>query len=211
MIAINLVFEDQLSEAVLRVILKQSRKNFEVLRCFPDLTRRHSSSGFGYIKSKIKDFNQAAKGMPFLVLTDLDKEECAPKLIREWLPVEPHPNLIFRVAKREVESWVMADRNAFADFLRIPLIKIPINIDDELEDPKAFLVKMARKSKDLSIRNAIVPQSATSKMGPDYNARLISFVMDRWKLERAVKHSDSLKRAVNAINNFQPITSFRTF
>jgi hypothetical protein len=43
-IAINLVFEDQLSEAVLRVILKQSRKNFEVLRCFPDLTRRHSDS-----------------------------------------------------------------------------------------------------------------------------------------------------------------------
>jgi hypothetical protein len=55
---------------------------FEVLRCFPDLTRQHSSSGFGYIKSKIKDFNRAAKGMPFLVLTDLDKEECAPKLIR---------------------------------------------------------------------------------------------------------------------------------
>lgn len=211
MIAINLVFEDQLSEAVLRVILIQSRKNFEVLRCFPDLTRQHSSSGFGYIKSKIKDFNQAAKGMPFLVLTDLDKEECPPKLIRDWLPVKPHPNLIFRVAKREVESWVMADRNAFADFLRIPLTKIPINIDDELDDPKAFLVKMARKSKDQEVRNAIVPQSVTSKMGPDYNARLISFVKDKWNLERAVQHSDSLKRAVNAINNFQPITSFRSF
>jgi hypothetical protein len=210
-ISINLVFEDQLSEAVLRVILTQSRKNFEVLRCFPDLTRQHSSSGFVYIKSKIKDFNRAAKGMPFLVLTDLDKEECAPKLIREWLPVKTHPNLIFRVAKREVESWVMADRNAFADFLRIPISKIPINIDDELDDPKAFLVKIARKSKEPAIRNAIVPQSATSKMGPDYNARLISFVKDKWNLQRAVRHSDSLKRAANAINNFQPITGFHSF
>lgn len=211
MIAINLVFEDQLSEAVLRVILKQSRKNFEVLRCFPDLTRQHSSSGFVYIKSKIKDFNQAAKGMPFLVLTDLDKEECAPKLIREWLPVKLHPNLIFRVAKREVESWVMADRNAFADFLRIPAAKIPFNIDDELDDPKAFLVMMARKSKDRAIRNALVPKHAAGKVGPDYNGKLASFVQEKWNLQRAVQHSDSLKRAANAINNFQPITSFSSF
>jgi hypothetical protein len=80
-----------------------------------------------------------------------------------------------------------------------------------LDDPKAFLVKIARKSKDLAIRNAIVPQSATSKMGPDYNARLISFVKDKWNLQRAVHHSDSLKRAANAINNFQPITSFHSF
>ena len=149
--------------------------------------------------------------MPFLVLTDLDKDECAPKLIREWLPVKPHPNLIFRVAKREVESWVMADRTAFADFLRIPIAKIPINIDDELDDPKAFLVNMARKSKDPAIRNAIVPQSAYSKIGPDYNARLISFVKNKWNLKRAVRHSDSLKRAANAINNFQPVKSFRSF
>ena len=148
MIRINLVIEDNLSEEVLRAILKQSIKNYEVIGRFPDLRRLSSSGGFGYIKSRIKGFNNAAKEMPFLVLTDLDKEECAPKLIKEWLPVKLHPNLIFRVAKREVESRVMADRNAFADFLRIPTAKIPINIDDELDDPKAFLVMMARKSKD---------------------------------------------------------------
>jgi hypothetical protein len=211
MIRINLVIEDNLSEEVLRAILKQSIKNYEVSGRFPALRRLSSSGGFGYIKSRIKGFNNAAKEMPFLVLTDLDKEECAPKLIREWLPVRLHPNLIFRVAKREVESWVMADRNAFADFLKIPTVKIPFNIDDELDDPKAFLVMMARKSKDRAIRNAIVPKHAASKVGPDYNGKLASFVQEKWNLQRAVQHSDSLKRAVNAINNFQPTTSFRIF
>ena len=207
MIRINLVIEDNLSEEVLRAILKQSIKNYEVIGRFPDLRRLRSSSGFGYIKSRIKGFNNAAREMPFLVLTDLGKEECAAKLIREWLPVKSHPNLIFRVAKREVESWVMADRNAFADFLKIPTAKIPFNIDDELDDPKAFLVKMARKSKDRLIRNALVSKYAAGKVGPDYNGKLASFVQEKWNLQRAVQHSDSLKRAVNAINNFQPITS----
>jgi len=207
MIRINLVIEDLLSEEVLRAILKQSIKNYEVIGRFPDIRRSGSSGGFGYIKSRIKRFNNAAKEMPFLVLTDLDKEECAPKLIREWLPVKFHPNFIFRVAKREVESWVMADRNAFADFLRIPISKIPVNIDDELDDPKAFLVNMARKSKDRSIRNALVSKHSAGKVGPDYNGKLSSFVREKWSLERAVQHSDSLKRAANAINNFQPITS----
>ncbi|NIM12428.1 MAG: hypothetical protein GTO45_09965 [Candidatus Aminicenantes bacterium] len=205
MIRINLIIEDILSEEVLRVILEQSSQKFEVIGRFPDLGRRSSSSGFGYIKSRLKGFNNAAKGMPFLVLTDLDREECAPKLIREWLPFKPHPNLIFRVAKREVESWVMADRNAFAHFLGIPISKIPLNIDDEVMDPKAFLVKMARKSRDRAIRNAIVPKHAAVKVGPDYNGKLISFVQDKWDLNRAAQHSDSLKRAANAINNFQPI------
>jgi len=205
MISINLVIEDLLSEEVLRAILEQSRQKFEVIGRFPNQHRRSSSSGFGYIKSKIKGFNNAAKGMPFLVLCDLDREECAPKLVREWLAEEPHHNLIFRVAKREVESWVMADRNAFADFLRIPLAKIPLNIDEELDDPKAFLVMLAKRSKDRAIRNAIVPRHSTVKVGPDYNGKLIYFVQNKWNLERAVQHSDSLKRAVNAINNFKPV------
>lgn len=56
----------------------------------------------------MKGFNFAARLTPFLVLADLDRIECAPKLIRDWLPVEKHPNPVFRVAVREVESWVQA-------------------------------------------------------------------------------------------------------
>jgi hypothetical protein len=72
MIPINIVVEDNLSEAMLKTILNQSGKNFVVVRRYPDLRRTHSSSGFGYIKTKIEGFNKAARGTPFLVLTDLD-------------------------------------------------------------------------------------------------------------------------------------------
>ncbi|MDF2210039.1 hypothetical protein L1F28_15070 [Arthrospira platensis NCB002] len=44
--------------------------------------------------------------MAYLVLTDLDKSECPLAIINEWLKSQPkHPNLLFRVAVKEVESW----------------------------------------------------------------------------------------------------------
>ena len=67
----------------------------------------------------MKRFNHGAKGTPFILLTDLDKNECAPMLIQEWLTDPLHPNLIFRVAVHEVEAWILADREAFAPFLGI--------------------------------------------------------------------------------------------
>jgi hypothetical protein len=77
-ININIVVEDRLSEAVVKAVLSQSEKKFNVVKRFPDLKRIHSSSGFGYIKIKISGFNKAARGIPFLVLTDLDDYECPP-------------------------------------------------------------------------------------------------------------------------------------
>jgi len=78
-IPINLAVEDILTEEVLRNMLNRSSRRFAVGSCF----RR---SGFGYLKSKITGFNNAAKGIPFLVVTDLDETECPPVLIKEWLP-----------------------------------------------------------------------------------------------------------------------------
>lgn len=206
MIHINLVYEDRLSEAVLRTILEQSKNNFEVHRCFPDPSRQHSSYGSGYIKSRINEFNHAAKAMPFLVLTDLDTAECSPLMINQWLTERQHPNLIFRVAEREVESWVMADRVAFSDFLAVPLAKIPVNIDDSIEDPKAFLIKLAHKSKKNTLKKAIIPPPGrTVKIGPGYNRELTGFVKGKWRLEHAVKHSISLRRAAKALGQFQPV------
>ena len=96
-IPIHLAVEDELSEAVLREILKQSGRPFVVGAVY----RR---GGFGYLRANVRGFNNGAKGIPFFLLTDLDKNECAPMLIQEWLTVPLHPNLIFRVAVREVEA-----------------------------------------------------------------------------------------------------------
>ena len=65
-IIINLAVEDELSEAILREILKQSQpqRHFLVGTCL-------SNKGYGYLKRIIRGLNHAAQGMPYLVLTDL--------------------------------------------------------------------------------------------------------------------------------------------
>ncbi len=192
LIPINLAVEDDLSEAVLRRIL-QTR--YDVGVCY-------KRGGFGYLKKTIHGFNNASKGMPHIVLTDLDRRECAPTLIEDWLPVPTHHNLLFRVAVREVESWVLADRDRFAKFLGIRKTLVPVNVD-AIDDPKKCLINLARKSKR-NLREDIVPtEGSTAKQGPDYNGRLISFVKEFWDPCEAMRNSPSLARTIRAVENFQ--------
>jgi len=67
MIPIQLAVEDELSEKVLRRLLTDSDRPFHVSSVI-------NRGGYGYLKSKIDGFNKSAKGLPFLVLTDLDQQ-----------------------------------------------------------------------------------------------------------------------------------------
>lgn len=193
---VNLAVEDSLSEAVLRRIISVSRTDFTVAHCY-------CRGGYGYLKRTIRGFNNAAKGTPFIVLADLEAE-CPPSQVRSWLPVAMHPNLMFRIAVKEVESWLMADRIGFASFLGINRKLMPNNAD-EIGDPKQYLINLAKKSRQ-KLREAIVPSpNSTAKIGPDYNGQLSSFTFNAWNTDEAVKNSDSLYRAVNAISKFQPV------
>lgn len=197
-IPIHLAVEDALSEAVLRQIVEQCRPDFAIGSCF----RR---GGYGYLKRTINGFNQAARNLPFLVLTDLDQAECPLAIITEWLSHPKHPNLIFRIAVREIEAWLLAHRDAFADFLGIKAELIPSDVEAE-DDPKRLLIELARKSRNRTLREALVPpRKSTAQVGPDYNGRLISFVEQNWKAKMAEPNAPSLRRAIAAISAFQPI------
>lgn len=197
-IPINLAVEDALSEAVLKEMLKQTNRPFLVGRCL-------SRGGYGYLKRIIPGLNQAASGMPYLVLTDLDNAECPVAIISSWLTQPKHPNLIFRVAIREVESWLLAHREAFADFLGIATDLIPVNVD-EISDPKQCLISLVRRSKKRKLKEAIIPNpNSTAKIGRDYNAQLIQFVQSSWQVKIAQNNSPSLQRAMSALICFQPI------
>lgn len=199
-IAICLAVEDALSEAMLRAIVSQSARDYMVGNCY----RR---GGFGYLKKTIRGFNQAAKGIPFFVLTDLDKCACPPKLIADWLPIPKHPNLVFRIAVREVEAWVLADRTGFGKYFGVDHNRIPSSTD-QLEDPKRFLIDLVGRSRNRELREAIIPTPrSTAKQGPDYNRPLSEFVEEKWKIQRAVKHSESLKRTFEVVQLFQPRSS----
>jgi hypothetical protein len=197
-IPINLVFEDVLSEAVLKQMLKQSQRPFLV-------GDRFNERGYGQIQKKISGFNNAAKGMPYLVLTDLDNAECPLVILSEWLTQPKHPNLLFRIAVKEVEAWLLAHREAFAKFLGISVDLIPPGDADRIPDPKLLLINLARRSKKRDLREAIVPPpNSTAKIGKDDNGQLIQFVNKSWQVASAQTNSPSLKRTMNALINFQP-------
>lgn len=201
-IPIHIAVEDFLSEIVLRTMLKQSGLHFAVGACM-------GRTGFGYLKKNISGFNKAAKGIPFLILADLDQAECPPILIQEWLPVPKHDNLLFRIAVREVESWLLAHRKAFAGFLGIGERLIPTR-PDELEDPKRVLIELTARSRKRRLREAIIPApGSTAKIGPDYNGALISFVQNRWKAHKAAKRSPSLNRSFHKIKLFRHVYESR--
>lgn len=199
-IPINLAVEDVLSEAVLLKILQQSGQSYAVGVCY-------NRGGFGYLKNMVGPFNHAAKGMPYLVLTDLDQAECPPSLITSWLPDPIHPNLLFRVAVKEVEAWLLAHQTAMARFLGIQDELIPQNVD-EIDRPKQFLINLARRSRYRNIRETVVPPpKSTARVGRDYNGQMIYFVERHWQVDVAVQYSPSLRRAMNAVANFKPVWS----
>lgn len=196
-VPVNLAAEDPLSEAVLRKMLDSFGSKFAIGYCYV-------RGGFGYLRKTIKGFNNAAQGTPFVVLTDLNHYECAPLLVQDWLPLPLHPNLIFRVAVREVEAWVMADGSRLARFLGIRESLIPGTVE-EIDDAKKALIELGAKSPNRKLRSDLCPPPGSLRVqGPDYNGRLGAFVAQRWDPASAARNSPSLARALDRLAVFRP-------
>src|SRR5271157_5538724 len=108
-IPLSLAFEDALTESLALKILQTIPTEYATQTVY-------NRGGYGYLKRTINGFNNAAKGTPFLVGTDLDHYECPAALIQNWLNNPKHHNLLIRVAVREAEAWVLADRQGIANF-----------------------------------------------------------------------------------------------
>ena len=186
-----LAVEDRLSDAVATKILE----TFDA-----KIVKRIGFQGKSDLERKTPELNRAANGITVFMLTDLDTpQECPPELIRSWVRGTLNSRFFFRVAVMEVESWIMADRMGFSDFLSVPLHRIPSPTDNIL-NPKEFLLSLARRSKKKAVREALVPaQGATLSVGNEYNTLLSEFVRKHWNLERAASVSPSLKRTLDRL------------
>ena len=192
-----LVVEDVLSEGVLRRILRHFAPKFSIVSCL-------GREGYGFIKKNLPAFNEASAQACFVVMTDLDDNGCAPTLRKLWHSRPFHDNLLFRVAIIEVEAWLLAHRRGFARYLGVPRERIPGD-SQKIRHPKEFIIDLARRSPRAEIRDAIVPRSSRrSRVGPDYNGCLLRFVDRFWNFEVARKNSDSLDRALKALDGYIP-------
>jgi len=184
---VSAVVEGIVDESVVRKLIVESRGNLGPI---------HVKNGKPSLRRQIQGYNNAARLSPWMVLIDLDHDaECAPPLCEEWLP-DPAPYLCFRVAVREVESWLLADAKSLASFLKVAQSRIPAD-PEQTADPKREMVNLARRSRSQAIRQDMVPRERSGRsVGPAYASRLMEYVQTSWRPEVAVERSESLRRAL---------------
>lgn len=160
--------------------------------------------GKGYLRQKLRGYNNAANFAPWIVLMDLNGDApCAPTFAADTL-VSPSAGMRLRIAVRSVESWLMADREHFARFLGVSVRDVPQN--PELEaNPKARLLDLARQSRKTTVKSELLPRrGSTARVGPLYNLRLSEYASSThrgWRPQIAAKRSESLRRCMDAIDS----------
>jgi hypothetical protein len=184
------VVEGIVDEAIVRSLLATVRRPISTV---------YVQHGKPRLLSKLSGFNSAATFSPWLVIVDLNGDaECAPEFVRNHMP-SPAPQMLFRVAVRQAETWLMGDRERLAAYLRVSQSRIPFSPEDEL-DAKASMVNIARRSRDRTIRDDMVPTARSGrKTGANYAGRLIEFATREWRPEKAAECVDSLSRCLRRL------------
>ena len=193
---ITLGVEDLLSESVARRLVSEYTPGAQI-------TNVMGLQGNQFLRRQMRVFNEIARHRgPSIVFTDLDRpESCPAELVRDWTSgLQVAPKLLMRVAVMEIEAWVIADRQSFAEWLGIATNVVSRNPDD-IPDPKRELVDLARRSRKRELREALVMSlpDGLFRPGPGYNAYLGSFIAQLWKPETARVNSPSLNRAIRRI------------
>ena len=196
--------EDAISCAVIRKLVVfqnengETKKHLKLMQGFPQNKR-----GFGSIKKMIPNVCAMAKGgIHTIIITDLDRTECSPELIRKWFSLSDKkpklpPEIIFRIAKQEIEAWLLADRNELARFLGIAKSNFSLQ-PESLPDPKQHLLNIVRAKGRKRIIRDMLPQG-NAHIGVEYNPVLCDFIERHWCPERAAKNSTSLLRALTSL------------
>jgi hypothetical protein len=190
-----LVVEDDPSEAVMRRLIADYRPTLRIAQVLP-------KRGNQPIRMGIQRFRNACHVLPHIILADLDEKPCAPALLAEWQAQHLPQRILFRVAVREVEAWLLGDRDGIASFLGVPVSRVPQR-PEEVADPKQALINIARKGRSRRfVEEFVPPPGSSASQGPFYNYHLAAFVRDSWSVRTAGEHCPSLARAIHALTRF---------
>jgi hypothetical protein len=155
--------------------------------------------------AKLGGYNNAAAFSNWFILLDLDDNDCPVTYFQEILP-SPSANLILRIAVREIESWLMADREHLAKFLNIAMDNVPKQPDDEA-NPKETLLNLVKRCRKKALREDMLPTpSSGRRVGIGYANRISEFVTQyefAWRPDVAAETSDSLHRCIKALEKLK--------
>ena len=188
---INALVEGIMDEAAAQRIIAATGHKFGI--CY-------GKRGCAYIRKRVSGFNAAATAVPYLTLVDhMDTElSCPPEVVSRWVP-HRRPLMLLRVVVRELESWLLADRQNLAEFLKVSLARIPRH-PEGIEDPKRTLINAARRSRSPRMRDALVPkEGSTAQVGPLYASEMIRFIHQHWNIDAARGQSPSMDRCLRRL------------
>ncbi len=198
--------EDEVTCEIIKRILYFCSSEFEIINSLP--------ARGGQLKSKISEFNKLSQKNPVVLLTDLDAENCAPKLKEKLLDGETkYEHFVINIAVDEGEAWLMADRVNFAAFMGVKEEDVPCFVPKKQNGRKALVEidlnvktsfylthKLAHQSNDDDVVAQIGSKDKSCK-GKEYNTKLVPFIREHWDISAAMKNSDSLTRMVKRIND----------
>lgn len=190
---IAVVAEDKLTESVIHKCISVFLPSYTV-------SRSEIKNGRGNVKKDLAPYMNLACSIPVVIVVDLDHDICAPNLLNLWNLQKVTSKFIFRVAVREIEAWVLADRKRVSAFLGCNSDDITSN-PDNISDPKQVLLELARKYAKEELRRDLVPRNFSKypRIGPAYNLQMCKFVQDKWRPHVARNKSNSLDRAIVAL------------
>ena len=163
----------------------------------------HQKGGKAGLDARLTSYNRAAAFSSWLVLRDLDHDAlCAGALVAQLLP-RPAKGMCLRIAVRETEAWLLADRDRIAQYLSVSAALIPID-PDALDDAKQTLVNLARRSRYATMRTGIVPSpGTTASVGPGYWGHVAEYATRFWRPTVAARNSPSLARCIKALRRLK--------
>jgi hypothetical protein len=201
---VDIVGEDEVTRAVIMRIIKDFRQDIIIDKILP--------ARGGQLKTLAPKYNRL--NSPIILLTDLDVYDCPPSLLLDWFQSNRlNPNLLFRIAYGETESWLMSDRKGFSEWIESEINLIPYHsIIDKRKGiieivfpykPSLYLMReIAVHSKNKEKREALIPLERAKK-GPLYNSILIAFIEKHWNISNASINSTSLTKAIQRIKEFK--------
>lgn len=164
-------------------------------------------NGHGNLDPRIPKWCQPSNRRLMFVVRDLDPSfghACPPGLVAQLTGPPPlSATTLVRIAERELESWLLADRDGAANYFHLRPGSIPHAPDTEL-NPKQTLVNLCRSSTSSAIRRGMVPDPRGGRsVGPEFTGLVIDFGSSSWSVERAKPSSPSLARALRSLETLQ--------
>lgn len=193
--------EDQLSRSV------AERLASEIWENTPLTELNAMQGGFGAIRARLKNYLEISLRHPVLLITDLDNAACAPSLRRDWLvsariSKQPPKKFVFRIAVREIESWIFADSYNISEYVGItPGAAIKIA---HAADPKTALLAEVRRGGNRTAKLELLP-SGKSRVGIGYNNYLSYFVENLWSYQEAAEKNESLQRTISRMEEVRSL------